>query len=761
MAEANRGGNASEDVDASVVCNTSGGEVEAGNDGYRKGEEANAGMTPTKSIICITTSLDSCLRHLRAICHRDIPGQSLTLWIDQICIAQSDSHEKGMQVGLMNQVYSRAEQVLVWLGPAASGSDEVMDAWIGMMGEVMQFFGSQDDESDGEIGEEDDGDGKGAEKTLEEDWENESSEQDGGGGSNGEGDEDDESEKEETNGKDKKGKEGDDSETSLAVDTDAEKGSRRKKTFDDLCEKGAKILAQLWIDGKLRAMFSRTWFTRVWVVQEACLCPNNVFVCGMKMVDYDILGFVGTCLFKAIADWKRKGGQLQGWDGNEHTERGGEIAGVTITRDPMSPKKYEDLMWSLAAFTALAADSNALRQSIQEIISNPEGGGRMPLLRLLVDLYGLDTKFLNKDAKLHRDRIFALLGLATDADQLGIRPDYSERTGTVTILTQVARAIIEKTKHLYALEILAYAQFPKTVFTDGNGEQLPSWVPDWRSGLELPFYGNTTRDEIDEDERDITAAPDTYTSCGTYRSVELLDTTSPGVLGLRGYLVDTIEEVGSLQCDPRKLDDEEEEYQRMVTEPFLSHLDRFWELSKQKDEPIYETAARREEALWRVPIVDTVSEAPKDKSSKSRASSDSALHYRQLRRLQEAVRVMWSSSDAESHAEVSNDAMQRARDVAQEIFNAPGRGALEYMQYFGFIVAQKTLYMTQKGYLGMGPNEMRAGDVVVVFPGARVPFVLRPTAEKDTFTYVGDAYCDGIMDGEITLREEKRNFFLV
>ncbi|KAJ4384382.1 hypothetical protein N0V85_008359 [Neurospora sp. IMI 360204] len=71
---------------------------------------------------------DTCLRHLRAIYHRDHPSTILTLWIDQICIDQPDSDEKVVQVGLMKQIYSRAEQVLIWLGPAADGSDEVMDA---------------------------------------------------------------------------------------------------------------------------------------------------------------------------------------------------------------------------------------------------------------------------------------------------------------------------------------------------------------------------------------------------------------------------------------------------------------------------------------------------------------------------------------------------------------------------------------------------------------------------------------------------------
>ncbi|KAH9207480.1 heterokaryon incompatibility protein-domain-containing protein, partial [Leptodontidium sp. 2 PMI_412] len=38
------------------------------------------------------------------------------LWIDAICIDQSDKGERNHQVGLMAQVYSRASRVVVWLG---------------------------------------------------------------------------------------------------------------------------------------------------------------------------------------------------------------------------------------------------------------------------------------------------------------------------------------------------------------------------------------------------------------------------------------------------------------------------------------------------------------------------------------------------------------------------------------------------------------------------------------------------------------------
>ncbi|KAG7294440.1 hypothetical protein NEMBOFW57_004513 [Staphylotrichum longicolle] len=71
----------------------------------------------------ITTSLDEALRHLRE------PESVLTLWIDQICIDQADNAEKSDQVALMPKIFGAARQVLIWLGPAADDSDEVMELW--------------------------------------------------------------------------------------------------------------------------------------------------------------------------------------------------------------------------------------------------------------------------------------------------------------------------------------------------------------------------------------------------------------------------------------------------------------------------------------------------------------------------------------------------------------------------------------------------------------------------------------------------------
>ncbi|KAL2125554.1 hypothetical protein VTJ04DRAFT_1919 [Mycothermus thermophilus] len=62
-------------------------------------------------------------------------------------------------------------------------------------------------------------------------------------------------------------------------------------------------------------------------------------------------------------------------------------------------------------------------------------------------------------------------------------------------------------------------------------------------------------------------------------------------------------------------------------------------------------------------------------------------------------------------------------------------------------------FLTHEGFVGLGPRGMKVGDVVVVLKGASVPVVLRHSGQKgqqEVFRYVGEAYCYGVMDGEWT-----------
>ncbi|KAI1742798.1 heterokaryon incompatibility protein-domain-containing protein [Xylaria scruposa] len=72
----------------------------------------------------------------------------------------------------------------------------------------------------------------------------------------------------------------------------------------------------------------------------------------------------------------------------------------------------------------------------------------------------------------------------------------------------------------------------------------------------------------------------------------------------------------------------------------------------------------------------------------------------------------------------------------------------------------RSLLLTNTGYVGLGPCYSQVGNAIVVIPGGSVPHILRPRTsskfqnrglhnQSATWSYVGEAYCDGIMDGEL------------
>lgn len=65
----------------------------------------------------VTASLESALRHLR--CERE----GRTIWIDALCINQTNDVEKTEQVKLMQYIYARTSHLVVWVGETSEDSD--------------------------------------------------------------------------------------------------------------------------------------------------------------------------------------------------------------------------------------------------------------------------------------------------------------------------------------------------------------------------------------------------------------------------------------------------------------------------------------------------------------------------------------------------------------------------------------------------------------------------------------------------------------
>lgn len=70
----------------------------------------------------------------------------------------------------------------------------------------------------------------------------------------------------------------------------------------------------------------------------------------------------------------------------------------------------------------------------------------------------------------------------------------------------------------------------------------------------------------------------------------------------------------------------------------------------------------------------------------------------------------------------------------------------------------RTMFKTNKLMLGLGHVAVQPGDVVTLLWGEKAPFVLRPRAAGG-FTFVGDAYVDGIMHGEFLDTEPDEEVF--
>jgi hypothetical protein len=72
---------------------------------------------------------------------------------------------------------------------------------------------------------------------------------------------------------------------------------------------------------------------------------------------------------------------------------------------------------------------------------------------------------------------------------------------------------------------------------------------------------------------------------------------------------------------------------------------------------------------------------------------------------------------------------------------------LQYLEEMDSQARHRKPFVTEKGYLGLGPVHLQPGDSVAIFGGAAVPFILRERGEKK-YQLLGEAFVDKIMDGE-------------
>lgn len=87
---------------------------------------------PQVQVRCNAASFELSSNLYQAIKSLAILNISRPIWIDYICIDQTNIEEKEWQLPLMGQYYSRAKMVWIWLGQAHGHTDSAMEAMAGL-----------------------------------------------------------------------------------------------------------------------------------------------------------------------------------------------------------------------------------------------------------------------------------------------------------------------------------------------------------------------------------------------------------------------------------------------------------------------------------------------------------------------------------------------------------------------------------------------------------------------------------------------------
>jgi hypothetical protein len=347
--------------------------------------------------------------------------------------------------------------------------------------------------------------------------------------------------------------------------------------------------------------------------------------------------------------------------------------------------------------------------------------GNRTLIRLLERCYVLGSSPSNREATHARDKIYGLLGLASDTVELDIVPHYrnlNSDSETAAIFKDVTSKLL---LHGY-IDILAWCQWPK------SNEHLPSWVPDFKA-IKEPC-SQTTAENI---------------FCASGNS-NLVWTDLPGKgSSIRGTRFDEIRGVGNpwtpdSLADPLSVSTSDRIRMNNQLLGYLKSISIFADYAKSQHASLPITSDQWNEAFWRVPCGDQLWLDNKRK----RATSAGLDAYNAL--VKEMVfyqSIISHNMDPQQPSMIPGGSLDEQMAEYPRLLRSEAR-----RQYRVALDRQhdRRPFISLHGYIGLVPTHAKEGDLVVILFGAVQPFVLRRVGQK--YELVGEAYVYGIMDGE-------------
>ncbi|KAF2002639.1 hypothetical protein P154DRAFT_130948 [Amniculicola lignicola CBS 123094] len=451
------------------------------------------------------------------------------------------------------------------------------------------------------------------------------------------------------------------------------------------------------------ALFSNTWFVRMWVLQEIVLAHSATIIWGSCSISWDVFG-------QAI-----------------------------------------DIIRSNPTLHNFLATRN---------LQNAYFMNRMR--RLLVTEFKATYSFLHLldwarsfDVTNPKDKVYGLLGFPTrDGDVNGdaemekgegkvfIQPEY--KLEMREIYTRVARKILSQEQNLDILSFTTHTREPEKEremwhvrfkkeakrrwpWRKEEEEEKkeakpprppPSWVPNWNTKTVIyPLVG---------------FEPGNQYRCGTFKKMQMLPSTKSSVLHLKGVIVDTVTD--SLPPAPFT-------YLHRI-DPHLKLLIEWCTMHSPASTPS---------------TISRVLTAKRDRTgrllqSRSRSRSQTQPHTPNTSEDQHLADFLAYQHHLANDLAALDKASHQCPHQGDQDSNDRVREAL--WRY----TSHRSPFVTRQGRLGLGPGTMERGDKVVVFWGGQVPFVLREEKGKERgrggggkrwWRFVGECYLEGIMGGEV------------
>lgn len=553
------------------------------------------------------------------------------IWIDAICINQTDNAEKSVQIAMMDEIYSGARRVIAWLGRCDEHTHPAL--------EIIRRIKSIPLEK--------------RQVTI----------------------------------------------------TDFE-GPEYQSILGD-----PPISSQQWND--YAAFIKRAWFNRVWVIQEAFLAKHIDVLCGPHALSWEhdiweVAKFLrdtnlGTLLMMQV-------------DETAHPDR----TSTTYVNNSLNNQYHLEAMKTAAAQKPLSLE-----------------------LLLAYSRYFQATQA--------QDHVFGLLGIWKFSQGMKelpeeMRPDYSrfkELDFVAQVFTRYSWFIIQDTADLNILSLV----------DDASARQqkcLPSWVPDYSMGFHVHPLAGVPRPDPKHQRWDASKNLD----------FEVPVQKDLKRLPVKGFLLDKIEQRGATYSEVMDL------YQ----------INSLLNLLAQYPRDNYPSGGTPVEAFWRTLIKDTFCQ---DAAKSEAQDAFQYLIVGHVANLEDASNGLGENVNAEELSSLFDKTQSTLEEISSRYKNSnvipnmkaindtmeqlgslhPGsekkkkldRDFDDISEAFRIAYSCRRLFRTEKNYLGIAAESLKAGDEIWVLAGAAAPLILRPAenGEKEDRKVIGEAYIHGIMNGEV------------